>query len=146
MWEYDITKDDTHIKVVVEQADGVTAEKIYESKYYENAPEIKSETPESGNAASGDEWSFNVSCKLENADQKITSVDLMLSIGGSFFTNSNVTCVLSADGLSAEIKVNLAILSGWMYIGDGDTFKVKVIVTLESGLKAEKVFAATYSE
>lgn len=146
MWEYDITKDDTHIKVVVEQADGVTAEKIYESKYYENAPEIKSETPESGNTASGDEWSFNVSCKLENADQKITSIDLLLDVGNGYFSNETLLGKeLSADGLSAEIKVNLANLGGTFFF-DGDTFKVKVIVTLESGLKAEKVFAATYSE
>lgn len=146
MWDYDVTKSH-HMRIVVKQSASLSVSVTYDAQYFEKAPEVTSETPVSGNTASGNEWSFEVGAKSGRTSLKISSVKIELKTERVFFENSMILSYEpSDDGLTVKIKVDLSILGGWGYVYYGDSFDVRVTVTTESGLTATQIFAATYSE
>ena len=146
MWDYDVTKSH-HILIEVNQSENVTVSKTYDAQYYEDAPEISSQTPLSGNVASGDEWNIVVGVKSGNTSFTIADVKIEAATDGAFFENSMILSYeLSSDGLSATIKVDLSVFGGWGYVYDGDSFKIKITVTTKEGFTLTQVFNAEYSE
>ncbi len=141
-WDYDITKEH-HIKVEINQSESITLDKIFDARYYEKAPELVSKTPTSGNTVSGD-WTIDLQCAMGSSAAKIASITVELNIYGSFTENDNLTATLSSDNTSATVNFALSNMAGWLF--DGDSFKIKVTVTLENGLSAEIIFNATYQE
>ena len=145
-WDYDVTKSH-HMRIVVKQSASISVSVTYDAQYFENAPEVTSETPVSGNTASGDEWTFEVCVKSGRTSLKISSVKIELKTERVFFENSMILSYEpSGDGTTVKIKVDLTVLGGWGYVYDGDSFEVRVTVTTEDGLTATQIFAATYSE
>lgn len=145
-WDYDVTKSH-HILIEVNQSENVTVSKTYDAQYYEDSPEISSQTPISGNVASGDEWNIVVGVKSGNTSFTITGVKIEAATDGAFFENSMILSYkLSSDGLSATIKVDLSVFGGWGYVYDGDAFKIKITVTTKEGFTLTQVFNAEYSE
>jgi len=146
MWDFVVTSSH-HIRIVVKQSASLSVSVTYDAQYFENAPEITSETPVSGNTASGDEWSFEVGVKSGRTSLKITDVKIEIKTERIFFENSMILSYeLSDDGLTVKIKLDLSVLGGWGYVGNDDSFDVRVTVTTESGLTATQIFTATYSE
>ena len=145
-WDFYVT-DPHHIRIVVKQSADLSSSVTYDAQYFENAPEITSETPVSGNTASGDEWTFDVGVKMDGKSLKISDVKIELRTDEYFFESSWISsCELSDDGLTVKIKLDLSVLGGWGYVGNDDSFDVRVTVTTEDGLAATQIFAATYSE
>ena len=145
-WDYDVTKSH-HMRIVVKQSASISVSVTYDAQYFENAPEVTSETPVSGNTASGDEWTFEVCVKSGLTALKISSVKIELKTERVFFENSMILSYESSgDGTTVKIKVDLTVLGGWGYVYDGDSFDVRVTVTTESGLTATQIFTATYNE
>lgn len=146
MWDYAVT-DPHHIRITVKQSENLSVSITYDAQYFEDSAEITSQTPVSGNTASGNEWSFDVGIKSGRTALKIASVKIECKTDGNFFENSMIfSSVISADGLTATIKADLSIFGGWGYVYDGDSFDLRITVTTEDGLTATKIFTATYSE
>ena len=146
MWDYDVTKSH-HILIEVNQSENITISKTYDAQYYEDSPEISSETPVSGNVASGNEWNIVVGVKSGNTSFTITDVKIEAATDGAFFENSMILSYeLSSDGLSATVKVDLSVFGGWGYVYDGDSFKIRITVTTKEGFTLTQVFNAEYSE
>lgn len=146
MWDYAVT-DPHHIRITVKQSENLSVSITYDAQYFEDSAEITSQTPVSGNTASGNEWSFDVGVKSGRTALKIASVKIECKTDGNFFENSMIfSSAISADCLTATIKADLSILGGWGYVYDGESFDVRVTVTTEDGLTATKIFTATYSE
>ncbi len=147
LWsDFEITKAHQML-IEVEQSASITVSKTYDAQYYEDAPEISSETPVSGNVASGDEWNIVVGVKSGDTSLTIADVKIEAATDGAFFENSMILSYeLSSDGLSATVKVDLSIFGGWGYIYDGDSFKIKITVTTEEGFTLTQIFNAEYSE
>ena len=146
MWDYAVT-DPHHIRITVKQSENLSVSITYDAQYFEDSAEITSQTPVSGNTASGNEWSFDVGIKSGRTALKIASVKIECKTDGNFFENSMIfSSAISADCLTATIKADLSILGGWGYVYDGESFDVRVTVTTEDGLTATKIFTATYSE
>lgn len=140
--DYDVTKEH-HIKVEIEQSAGIAVDKVFDARYYENAPELVSETPTSGNTVS-DDWTIELQCVIGSSAQKISSITAELNIYGSFTENGYLTATLSSDNTVANVNFAVSNMIGWLF--DGDSFKIKVTVTLENGLTTEIIFDATYIE
>lgn len=142
-FDYDVTKDH-HIKVEVKQSSSIAVDKIFEAKYYEHAPSVSSETPTSGNSVSGDTWTITLQCKIGTTASAVSAVAVEAKTDGNFFQCYQATSAISDDKLTVTVTIDIGTMGSWGYIYDGDTFAIKVKITLENGLTAEQVFNATY--
>ncbi len=143
MSDYDVTKDH-HIKVEVKQSSSIAVDKIFEAKYYEHAPSVSSETPTSGNSVSGNAWTITLQCKIGTTASAVSAVAVEAKTDGDFFPCMQATSAISDDKLTVTVTIDIETMGSWGYIYEGDTFAIKVKITLENGLTAEQVFNATY--
>jgi len=145
MNDFNITKLH-HICIEIKQSSNISVSKTYEAQYFEQSPEIYSETPVNGNIVN-DEWVIDVEAKIGNTALKITDVKIEMATDGAFFGNTTyLSSDILADGMKAEIKIDIAGLSLLGYIYDGDSFKIRITLTTEAGFTITQIFNAEYSE